>query len=233
MSILGLETSATGGSAAILADDGGTHVVRLHSAAKSAPGLAPAVRAALSEAGLRPADIRLVGVTVGPGSFTGLRIGVTTAKTLAYALSADIVGVDTLDVIARQAPPEGDRLHVVLDAHRGQLFAGVYVRRDENWVAAGPWHLPTVEAWLAQIVVGDLVSGPIVGRLAARLPAGTRVVDERLRTPDAMTVARIAAELHAAGRRDDLWKLAPNYGRLAAAEEKRLAEEPLTPNPEP
>jgi len=222
MAILGLETSGTGGSAAVIADDGRTHAVRLPPSAKSAPGLVPAIRDALAAVGLRPADIRVVGVTVGPGSFTGLRIGVTTAKTLAYALSADLVAVDTLDVLARQAPFEGERLWALIDAYRSQLFAGAYLRRGDNWQAEAPWQLPTVDEWLQSLRPGDLVTGPIVGRLADRLPSGVRAVAESLRLPDAATVAQIAAELHAAGRRDDLWKLVPNYGRLAAAEEKRL-----------
>jgi tRNA threonylcarbamoyladenosine biosynthesis protein TsaB len=230
MAILGLETSGMGGGAAVVTDDGRTFAVRLPAGAKSAPGLAPAIRDALSAAGLRPADIRVVGVTVGPGSFTGLRIGVTTAKTLAYSLSADLVAVDTLDVVARQAPLDGDRLHAVLDAHRGQLFAGRYVRNSGIWRADGPWHLPTIDEWLGALAPGDLVSGPIVGRISARLPADVRAVEEQHRMPDAATVARLAAELHAAGRRDDVWKLVPNYGRLAAAEEKRQANPTPAPN---
>jgi tRNA threonylcarbamoyladenosine biosynthesis protein TsaB len=226
MAILGLETSGMGGGAAVIADDGGIHVVRLPPTAKSAPGLAPAIRDVLGAAGLQPADVRVVGVTVGPGSFTGLRIGVTTAKTLAYALSADLVAVDTLDVLARAVPADlaagGPRLHAVLDAHRSQLFAGRYHADSGIWRVDGPWHLPTVDDWIAALAPGDLVTGPIVGRLAPRLPAGVRLVDERIWAPDAANVAQIAAELHAAGRRDDLWKLVPNYGRLAAAEEKRL-----------
>jgi tRNA threonylcarbamoyladenosine biosynthesis protein TsaB len=190
--------------------------------AKSAPGLVPAIRDALAAAALQPSDIRVVGVTVGPGSFTGLRIGVTTAKTLAYALSADLVAVDTLDVLARQAPLDGDRLHAVLDAHRAQLFAGTYHNDARVWRRDSAWHLPTVNDWLTALSPGDLVTGPIIGRLAPRLPEGVRMVDEVLRPPDAVTVARIAADLHSAGRRDDLWSLVPNYGRLAAAEEKRL-----------
>jgi tRNA threonylcarbamoyladenosine biosynthesis protein TsaB len=235
MAILGLETSGTGGGAAVITDAGSVHVVRLPPAAKSAPGLAPAIRDALAAAGLRPVDVRVVGVTVGPGSFTGLRIGVTTAKTLAYALSADLVAVDTLDVLARQVPvdlAEGARLHAVLDAHRSQLFAGRYHVDSANWRADGPWHLPTVDDWIAALAPGDWVTGPIVGRLAPRLPPGVRLADEAIRSADAVTVARITADLHAAGRRDDLWKLVPNYGRLAAAEEKRLTE-PKSPNPEP
>jgi len=223
MPILGLETSGTGGGAAVLTVDGRIHVVRLPPSAKSAPGLAPAIRDALSAASLLPAAIRVVGVTVGPGSFTGLRIGVTTAKTLAYALSADLVAVDTLDVLARQAPVESARLHAVVDAHRNQLFAGIYRNDAGIWRSESPWRLPTIDAWLSDLRPGDQVTGPIVTRLLPRLPAGVDVVAESLRQHDAATVALIAADLHASGRRDDIWKLVPNYGRLAAAEEKRLA----------
>ena len=60
---------------------------------------------------------------VGPGSFTGLRIGVTTAKTFAYAVGAEVIGVNTLAVIAEQAPRAAAPLWVVMDAQRQELFA--------------------------------------------------------------------------------------------------------------
>ena len=60
----------------------------------------------------KPRDVQRVAVTVGPGSFTGLRVGVTTAKTFAYAVGAAVIGIDTLEVIAAQAPDEAARVAV-------------------------------------------------------------------------------------------------------------------------
>ena len=85
MRLLALETSGMSGSVATLASGGKPQVVRLPATERSARGLAPAVREAVRLAGWKPTEVGVVAVTVGPGSFTGLRIGVTTAKTLAYA----------------------------------------------------------------------------------------------------------------------------------------------------
>ncbi len=237
MHILALETSGLAGSAAVYEPGGAMHVVRLDPSQRSAPGLAPAVRRVLDLAGLRPRDIQVVGVTVGPGSFTGLRIGVTTAKTLAYALGAALVGVDTSDVLARQAEVCDRTLWTLLDAHRGQLFVGRYAPHFEGNDDAGARGLRPlqrspdvaplwrVDDWLAAVRAGDVVIGPIVRRLKPRLPPGAAVADEATWEPDATTVARLTAEHYEAGRRDDLWQLVPNYGRLPAAEEKRRSHE--------
>jgi tRNA threonylcarbamoyladenosine biosynthesis protein TsaB len=223
MRLLALETSGMSGSVATLASGGKPQVVRLPATALSARGLAPAVRDAVRLAGWKANDVDVVAVTVGPGSFTGLRIGVTTAKTLAYAWKADLVAVDTLDVLARQAPSTGDVLHAVLDAHRQELFTADF-RRDAagSWIRNGESRLITVEAWLAALRPGDAVIGPVLGRLSARLPDSIVVASSDACEPHAGTVAELAAEAYAAGRRDDIWQIIPWYGRLAAAEEKRL-----------
>jgi tRNA threonylcarbamoyladenosine biosynthesis protein TsaB len=223
MRLLALETSGLSGSVATFEPPARPQVLPLDPTQRSARSLAPAVREALSRAGWRPADVEIVAVTAGPGSFTGLRIGVTTAKTLAYAWRADLIAVDTLDVLARQADVAvgGDRLHAVVDAHRNELFAAEFHRDGVIWRRETPSHLIGVDAWLATLAAGDVVTGPIVDRLASCLPQFVVAADETRRVACAGTVAELAAELHAGGRRDDPWTLTPWYGRLAAAEEKR------------
>ena len=159
-----------------------------------------------------------------------MRIGVTTAKTLAYALNASLIGVNSLDVLACAVPASAARLWAVLDAHRGQLFAASYrTDVDGRWQredAKSECSLPTVEQWLAQLGPGDVVTGPIIARLVNRLPEGIVTVPDstapdELRQPQAEHVARLASRLFAGGRRDDVWNLVPYYGRLSAAEEKQ------------
>ena len=111
----------------------------------------------------------------------------------------------------------------MLDAHRQELFTAVF-RRDAagGWVRNGESRLITVEAWLAALRPGDAVIGPVLSRIAARLPDSIIAASPEAREPHAGTVAELAAEAYAAGRRDDVWQIVPWYGRLAAAEEKRL-----------
>ncbi|HWC91080.1 MAG TPA: tRNA (adenosine(37)-N6)-threonylcarbamoyltransferase complex dimerization subunit type 1 TsaB, partial [Pirellulales bacterium] len=107
--VLALETSGLSGSVALL--DAGRPLAELPLPVgqRSAQSLVPTIDALVRQLDWRLEQIGLVAVTSGPGSFTSLRIGVSTAKCLAYAWGAEIQGVSTLEVIARQAPLEHRR----------------------------------------------------------------------------------------------------------------------------
>ncbi len=104
MRILALETSGTSGSVAVLEGSSQVAQLILPPGQRSARSLVPTIQDLLGRVGWEMSQIGLVAVTSGPGSFTSLRIGVSTAKALAYAVGAEIIGVNTLGVIARQAP---------------------------------------------------------------------------------------------------------------------------------
>jgi tRNA threonylcarbamoyladenosine biosynthesis protein TsaB len=165
--------------------------------------------------------VQLVAVTTGPGSFTGLRLGVTTAKTLAYAAGCEVLGVNTLETIASQAPLECSPLEVVLDAQRRQLFAGTLARGPGGELA---WQTATriidADEWLAHRPADQWLSGPALEKLAPRLGPGTRLVDRRLWQPTAAAVGRLAWGHYRAGQRDHVFQLVPQYFRRSAAEEK-------------
>src|SRR5271163_2151267 len=95
--ILALETSELTGSVAAAADGNVLAELQLDPQQRSAQSLAPAIRALLAQVGWQPADIDLLAVTIGPGSFTGLRVGVATAKVFAYACGAEVLGISTLE----------------------------------------------------------------------------------------------------------------------------------------
>ncbi|MCE9604127.1 MAG: tRNA (adenosine(37)-N6)-threonylcarbamoyltransferase complex dimerization subunit type 1 TsaB [Planctomycetia bacterium] len=241
--ILALETSGLSGSVAALDTETSTSIfVALPPTSRSAQSLAPAMAKALAEAGWKPSDVQVVAITSGPGSFTGLRIGVTTAKTFAYVSGADVIAVNTLDVLARQVPGEGTVLWTALDAHRSQFFVNRYSRDAhggwERNEPAAECALVEVAEWIAQVsqeptpqetpphgssTSGVLVSGPVLEKPGLAFAPHVRLAAHSAWQPRADTVAQLAAELHAGGRRDDLWNLIPYYGRLAAAEEKRNA----------
>lgn len=222
MRILALETSGLAGSVAALDGEGVAVERTLDATQRAARTLAPAIRNLLREVGWRPADVRLVAVAAGPGSFTGLRIGVTTAKTFAYAVGAEVLGVNTLEAIAFAAPAESSPLHVVMDAQRGELFAATFARDESGRLSFGtPTHIVAAETWLAALAPGEFVAGPALERLRDRLPDGVVALPNELCTPRAAAVAGLAREQHAAGKRDDVYQLTPNYFRQSAAEEKR------------
>ncbi|HEV7227654.1 tRNA (adenosine(37)-N6)-threonylcarbamoyltransferase complex dimerization subunit type 1 TsaB [Brevundimonas sp.] len=88
--------------------------------------LAPLARAVMAEAGLAFTDLDGVGVTVGPGSFTGLRVGLAFAQGLGAALSRPVVGLSTLDALAASIAPDGRPVAAVIDARRGQVYARLF-----------------------------------------------------------------------------------------------------------
>jgi tRNA threonylcarbamoyladenosine biosynthesis protein TsaB len=220
MRVLALETTEAIGSVAAAAGDNLLAEQELDPVQRSAQSLAPAIKRVLGRAGWRPADVQLVAVTIGPGSFTGLRVGVATAKVFAYAVGAEVLGIDTLEVIAAAAGQEVQELWTVVDAQRGDVVARAFRRAADGWLApAGPAALAPLAGWLAGLRAGSLVSGPILRRSPA-LPPGITALDPQCWRPTAANVARLALRHYAAGRRDDLWGLVPRYSRRPAAEEK-------------
>ncbi len=227
MRIMALETSGNAGSVAAL--DGSQLILEhpLASSSRSAQSLAPGIDSLLAEVGWSVRQIDLIAVTQGPGSFTGLRIGVTTAKALAYAVGAKVIGVNTLEVVARQVPSTRQTpatqsaLWTVLDAQRGELFAARFILGSVGrWTA--PAGVQTVDrnGWLAQLAPAEAVSGPGLERSVLGIRPDVMIVDRKLWFPRAETVGRMANEQFLADRRDDLFQLSPQYFRRAAAEEQ-------------
>ncbi len=219
--ILALETSELTGSVAVAANGKLLAELQLDPQQRSAQSLAPAIRSLLEQVGWRPSDIRLLAVTVGPGSFTGLRVGVATAKVLAYAAGAEILGIGTLEAIAAAAPDEITALSVAVDAQRGDVVAQPFRRGAAGWMeAVGDPALVPMQQWLAALPPGFAVSGPVLKKWSDPLPVGLTMLDRVFWPPTAGNVARLAYRDYLAGRRDDLWSLQPVYSRPSAAEEK-------------
>ena len=216
--ILALETSSRNSRIALLDGSALLREVELDRTQRTTQTLVPGIQQLMQDIGWTPRQLQLVAVTIGPGSFTGLRIGVTTAKTLAYAVGADVIGVNTLTAIAEQT----DRRPVwaVVDAQRKQLFAALFAGRED---AAAHERTQIVDngAWLDGLTASVSVTGPGLAKLVDLIPTGTPVVDQQLWHPQAATIGRLGWSYYQAGRRDDLWRLLPAYGRQSAAEEKK------------
>jgi tRNA threonylcarbamoyladenosine biosynthesis protein TsaB len=195
-----------------------THEMWLPAQERSAQTLLPTVAEVLKVYHWQPADIDLVCVTMGPGSFTGLRIGVTAAKTLAFAVGAKLVGVHTLAALAAAVPTRMGRLWAIMDAQRQELFAACF---EGNEYAESPvTRIVGIDSWLTQLRSGDSVVGPPLAQLADRLPAGVTAVDAKHWQPHAKIVGKLGYELFQKGHTTNPVQLVPNYYRKSAAEEK-------------
>ena len=225
MNILALETTEKLATVAAVEDNRLLACHQTDSKLRSAQSLAPSIREVLRAVRWQPQDVDLVAVTVGPGSFTGLRVGVTTAKVFAYAIGAEVLGIDTLEAIAAATPPEVNRFWTAVDAQRGQWVVRQFARSGGDWpLPLGPSSLVDAEPWLATLPAGDVLLGPVLRKALDRLPDHIRTLGAELWPPTAKQVGMLAARDYAAGRRDDLWTLTPRYSRPSAAEEKPRKE---------
>ncbi len=230
MRILAIETTDQTGSIAALDDDRVLVGRDLNSSVRSAVSLAPSIAEVLDEAAWRARDVELVAVATGPGSFTGLRVGVTTAKMFAYAVSSQVLGVNTLEIIAHQAPVSKGELWTILDAQRNQLFVARFSRGpDGDWQWRGETMLLDDDAWIAQLSASEVresttaVSGPALAKLADKVPAWVTKIDRSRWQPKATAVGQLAWYKHQAGVRLEAAELVPRYFRPSAAEEKRAS----------
>ena len=239
--ILALETSGRTGSVALAqgpdlrAEESFAHGMR------HAVALMPTVAALCQRVGWQAADIDEVYVSTGPGSFTGLRIAVAVARTLAQALGCRLVAVNTLDAIAANAPADATDVVVVLDAKRSQVFAARYARHSAAAdPGAAPMPLAAGAAGLRR-VAGPILTDPttfvaatprpvaVMGegvayhrealRAGVAADAELRELDAALWTPRAATICRLGWALAQRGSFTPLEELLPVYIRLAEAEE--------------
>lgn len=223
MRILAIEASGLTAHAALL-DSGRLIAESKPDERRSAQTLAPSIRQLLNEADWQPTEIGLVAVSLGPGSFTGLRVGVTTAKVFAWASGAEVLGVNTLDIIAYQADPADFPFHSAVDAHRKQVFTARYAKpfssaETEETVV----QLVGINEWLSNIAAGETIGTPMAEKLRERIPQDVRLASPQIGLPRAASLGAIAAIRQEAGIRQDLHAMTPQYYRPSAAEEKQAS----------
>ena len=122
-----------------------------HSSQRHTVELAPAVFELLTRSGLTIDDVRALGVALGPGSFTSLRVGLSLVKGLAIARQLPVIGIPTLDVLAAAQPASRLPLLVAIQAGRGRLAAGWYKRSKTGWQAKGPAQVMTIKTLLEDV----------------------------------------------------------------------------------
>jgi tRNA threonylcarbamoyladenosine biosynthesis protein TsaB len=199
LKILGLDTATTTASIALLEDDRVLATATRNTHRRTADVLI-AVDEACRAAGVAPLQIEAVAVGAGPGSFTGLRIGMATAKGIAFAAHRPVWAVSSLAALASEAPRDGV-IVAVLDARKGEVFSGTFRKTGGSVEPLGPErvHAPgALEVPDGALVVGDVPS------LCAHAA-----------TPSGAAVARLAL---AGARVDVLVGGAPTYIRASEAE---------------
>jgi tRNA threonylcarbamoyladenosine biosynthesis protein TsaB len=218
--LLILETSGRAGFVALAEGPAVTAVQHLDEARRHARDLAPVTAALLGERGWSPRDLAGVVVSLGPGSYTGLRVGVMSAKVLAYATGRALIGVSTFAALALQAPDDAARIDVLADAQQDKVYFQPFTRTAEGWrPTAGLAVVPFAE-WLAGRDAGARVTGPGLHRWSPHLPDREMVVPEDRWDPRPEGLLRVGAARYLAGERDDPYTLEPLYLRPSSAEEQ-------------
>jgi tRNA threonylcarbamoyladenosine biosynthesis protein TsaB len=123
--------------------------------------LSPAIAEMMAQVNLPPRDLTAVAVAQGPGSFTGVRIGMGVAKGMAQALNIPLVAVPSLDIIAAGTPGEAFPLVVVMQAGRGRLVVGWYTWRESRWQPDGDMQLMTWDELLPSITQPSVINGEL------------------------------------------------------------------------
>jgi tRNA threonylcarbamoyladenosine biosynthesis protein TsaB len=157
-------------------------------------------------------NIRAVGVALGPGSFTSLRVGLSLVKGLAVARHLPLVGIPTLDIYAASQPISKLPLLAAIQAGRGRLAVGWYKGTKNGWQAKGPARVASIETLIEEFEAPSIVCGEFTAQERQRLAeANVKLVSpaQSLRRPSIL--AELAWKRWQNGETDDEATLAPIY----------------------
>ncbi len=175
--------------------------------------LAGAVDANLKRAGLAPRDLDLLAVAIGPGSFTGLRIGLALVKGLAYTHQIPVIGIPTLDITARAIPPADKRLAAVLQAGRDRLAVAWYKAGEGGWQADGKLENLAIKDLVKKIKKPCILTGELTKEIRTELQDHELIslAEPTLALRSPKYLAELAWERWKAGDLDDVLALKPTY----------------------
>jgi tRNA threonylcarbamoyladenosine biosynthesis protein TsaB len=220
---LAIETSSRMGSVA-LAEDGRTILEdTFPHGLQNAARIVPSIDALTRRLGWTPRDLAEIYVSAGPGSFTGLRIGITLAKTLAFVTGAKLVAVPSVRVIAENAPADADFIVIVLDAKRDQIFTASFQRTQDDWKEIEPARLSSLSEVLARTPRPASLIGEGIPWHQKFLDAADKqihITQESLWRPRAAAVATLGWKMARRGEFANSHSLTPIYIRRPEAEEK-------------
>jgi tRNA threonylcarbamoyladenosine biosynthesis protein TsaB len=195
---------------------------RLEESRRHARDLASAVVALLGVRGWRARDLTAVIVGIGPGSFTGLRVGLASAKALAYAIGCPLYGVPTFEGLVRQLPAEATRAVAIADALQGKVYVEEFGRSSDRgrWKSVGPLAISSLVEWRREAEPGMWITGPGATLHGDELEGVFPLAAAEDREPRAEGLLRSALEEPGRWRCDPAL-VEPIYLRGSSAEEKR------------
>jgi tRNA threonylcarbamoyladenosine biosynthesis protein TsaB len=223
MLILGIETATEQVSVAIGGHEGVLGLVEVCRGRRHAETLAPAIEFVCTQADVRLDEISVVAVDVGPGLFTGMRVGLASAKALAQALRVPMIGMSSLDLLAYPLRHTGRTVVAVIDARKGELFYAFYRPVPGGVQRVLEPRCGTIDDLIAEVMarrddvicVGD---GALRHRNEIIAELRCEVAEQFLSRPSAAPLVQLA---HARALREEWvnpWEIQPLYLRLPDAQ---------------
>jgi len=179
--------------------------------------LAPAIAELLAHCGMTMQNVQALGVALGPGSFTSLRVGLALVKGLAISRHIPIIGIPTLDILANAQPASKLLLAVAIQAGRGRFALGWYKNSKHGWQVQGPARVVTVDAIMDEVKSPSLLCGEFTSGDRQKLETNTdvRLVSPAQSVRRPAVLAELAWKRWQAGNVDDEASLAPIYLHVA------------------
>ncbi|HQR06799.1 MAG TPA: tRNA (adenosine(37)-N6)-threonylcarbamoyltransferase complex dimerization subunit type 1 TsaB [Gemmatales bacterium] len=185
--------------------------------------LIPQCKRLFEEQQWKPGDLDAIVVSIGPGSYTGLRVGIMTAKAMAYALNKPLLAVPTFDVIAWQcfqAQSHLTALSVVADGQQDRVYVQQFSR---DMTTLAPLSIFNGEQWRASLIAGSAITGPGLRQQQAKLPPSVQLLDEPLWDPALPSLLALGHSHLLEKKFADCFSLEPLYLRASSAEEQWAA----------
>jgi tRNA threonylcarbamoyladenosine biosynthesis protein TsaB len=217
MIVLAIETATQQVGCALLVDDQvvGTHEVSR--GRRHAENLVPAIQFLCRQTGIELRELSAIAVDIGPGLFTGMRVGLTTAKTLAHSLAVPVVPVCSLDVLAYPKRDTDRTIAAVIDARRGEVYYALFAPEGTGCGRLTEPTVTTPDDFIADLLGAGDGALTYADRFAADLPRAS-AADPALAHPAASSLAVVAGPLLRAGAGRDALLVEPLYLRRPDAE---------------
>lgn len=223
--VLGIDTSSIVATVAVAEETRLIAEYYIESEKNHSEKLIPVIKAMLEECGLQPTCIDAVAVAKGPGSFTGLRIGVVTAKGFAFASNIPIIGINTLDGLAYNAAIFGGLICPILNALRGNVYTALFRSKNGGIERLSEYKVLHIDDVLKRV---DEYSEPVVflgdgvplfrSEIKRVLGNNAKIAPPMLFMPRASSIAALGIEGLKRGEGESAFSLMPFYLRKSQAE---------------
>jgi len=216
--ILAIDTSTDNASIALVQGDEVLAESNWRCEQNHSVELLPHLMRLLDEAKAGISSVSCVIVAKGPGSFNGLRAGISTAKGLAFSLGIPIIGISSLEVVAYQHAESGLPICPIFNAGRGEIATAIYQRKDNGWCQVVAEHITTLDALCSGITTKTIFCGEFVPQIASELKKrlGERAIIATAEPRRARLLAELGRQRFEAGDYDNPTTLQPLYLRRPA-----------------